>query len=130
MRAWRYRWPPASLRTVPARSAAARRNRRHVHAGDRGSTLVEYKERIVEGQKQIYYISGASKAAAAASPVLERLKAKGYEALPPSPEPPASEPSLPRPSPLLPNAPTYSVPHYSRPVQCEALPRMAPGPYL
>jgi hypothetical protein len=34
-----------------------------------------------EGQKQIYYLSGASKAAAAASPVLERLNKQGYEVL-------------------------------------------------
>ena len=38
-------------------------------------------ERMPEGQKQIYYISGASKAAASASPVLERLKKQGYEVL-------------------------------------------------
>merc|ERR1719235_2143201 len=34
-----------------------------------------------EGQKQIYYLSGASKAAAASSPVLERLNKLGYEVL-------------------------------------------------
>jgi len=50
-------------------------------SGERGATLKEYKERMPEGQKQIYYISGASKAAASASPVLERLKKQGYEVL-------------------------------------------------
>lgn len=33
-----------------------------------------------QGQKKIYYVSGASKAVAASSPVLEGLKKKGYEA--------------------------------------------------
>ena len=36
---------------------------------------------MAEGQKQIYYLSGASKAAAASSPVLERLRKKGFEVL-------------------------------------------------
>ena len=49
--------------------------------GERGTTLVEYKSRMKEGQKQIYYISGTSRAAAASSPVLERLQAKGYEVI-------------------------------------------------
>ena len=34
-----------------------------------------------EGQKQIYYVSGASKAAASSSPVLDRLKSQGFEVL-------------------------------------------------
>merc|ERR1719506_1844693 len=42
-------------------------------AGDDESTLPDYVSRMKEGQKQIYYLSGASKAAAASSPVLERL---------------------------------------------------------
>ena len=48
---------------------------------DKESTLPAYVSRMKEGQKQIYYLSGASKAAAAASPVLERLKKQGYEVL-------------------------------------------------
>ena len=48
---------------------------------ERGTTLVEYRARMKEEQKQIYYISGTSRAAAASSPVLERLAAKGYEVL-------------------------------------------------
>jgi len=50
-------------------------------AGDVQTTLPGYVERMVEGQKQIYYLSGASKAAAASSPVLERLQKQGYEVL-------------------------------------------------
>jgi molecular chaperone HtpG len=49
--------------------------------GDNGSTLPDYVSRMKEGQKQIYYLSGASKAAAASSPVLERLQKQGYEVL-------------------------------------------------
>jgi len=48
---------------------------------DVGTTMAGYVERMKEGQKQIYYMSGASKAAAEASPVLERLRGKGYEVL-------------------------------------------------
>merc|ERR1719310_1644249 len=49
--------------------------------GDKGTTLPDYVARMKEGQKQIYYLSGASKAAAQASPVLERLQKQGYEVL-------------------------------------------------
>eukprot|EP00967_Tisochrysis_lutea_P098339 scaffold145130_cov31-Tisochrysis_lutea.AAC.3 len=44
-------------------------------------TLPQYVERMKEGQKQIYYVSGSSRAAAASSPVLEGLRKKGYEVL-------------------------------------------------
>ena len=50
-------------------------------ANDKPSTLPAYVSRMKEGQKQIYYLSGASKSAAMASPVLERLKKQGYEVL-------------------------------------------------
>jgi len=50
-------------------------------SSDKLSTLPAYVERMQEGQKQIYYLSGTSKAAADASPVLERLKKQGYEVL-------------------------------------------------
>ena len=46
---------------------------------ERGTTIPEYKARMKEGQKQIYYVSGASKAAASSSPVLDRLKSQGFE---------------------------------------------------
>lgn len=49
--------------------------------GDQSVTLPQYVERMKEGQKQIYYVSGASRAAAASSPVLEGLRKKGYEVL-------------------------------------------------
>merc|ERR1740129_2591696 len=49
--------------------------------GDMETTLVDYKARMKEGQKQIYFVSGASKAAAQSTPVLEGLKKKGFEVL-------------------------------------------------
>jgi len=48
---------------------------------ERGTTLVEYRARMKDEQTQIYYISGTSRAAAASSPVLESLTAKGYEVI-------------------------------------------------
>jgi len=45
------------------------------------TTMAEIKSRMKEGQKQIYYVTGPSKAAAMASPALERVKAKGYEVI-------------------------------------------------
>mmetsp|Transcript_127552 Transcript_127552/g.231945 ORF Transcript_127552/g.231945 Transcript_127552/m.231945 type:complete len:812 (+) Transcript_127552:85-2520(+) len=46
---------------------------------DKPTTLPEYVERMKEGQKKIYYVSGSSKSAVASSPVLEGLRKKGYE---------------------------------------------------
>jgi len=48
---------------------------------DKQTTLPKYVSRMKPEQKQIYYLSGASKEAANASPVLERLRKKGYEVL-------------------------------------------------
>ena len=48
---------------------------------DKPTSLPDYVSRMPTEQKQIYYLSGASKAAAASSPVLERLKKKGFEVL-------------------------------------------------
>lgn len=45
------------------------------------TSLDQYVSRMAEGQKQIYYVAGASRAALEGSPVLERLSAKGYEVL-------------------------------------------------
>lgn len=45
------------------------------------TTLPDYVSRMPEGQKQIYYLSGASKAMAASSPALERLNKKGFEVI-------------------------------------------------
>ena len=50
-------------------------------SGEGETTLPDYVSRMKEGQKQIYYLSGASKQAASSSPVLERLQKQGYEVL-------------------------------------------------
>ena len=44
-------------------------------------TLKEYVEKMVEGQKDIYYASAASKEALIASPQMDLLKQKGYDVL-------------------------------------------------
>merc|ERR1711982_67786 len=50
-------------------------------SGEDQISLKEYIARQKEGQKGIYYITGESKAAVAASPFLEGLKSRGYEVL-------------------------------------------------
>lgn len=44
-------------------------------------SLDEYVENMAEGQKQIYYVTGEGKESAAMSPVVEKLKSKGYDVL-------------------------------------------------
>merc|ERR1712060_846458 len=54
------------------------------HTSKSGEDLISFKDYIArqkEGQKGIYYITGESKAAVAASPFLEGLKSRGYEVL-------------------------------------------------
>jgi molecular chaperone HtpG len=45
------------------------------------TTLAEYVERMPEGQKEIYYVTGPSRAETAASPYLEAFREKGTEVL-------------------------------------------------
>jgi heat shock protein beta len=50
-------------------------------ASDKPTTFGDYISRMKEGQKQIYYVSGASRSIALSSPALENLQKKGYEVL-------------------------------------------------
>ncbi|MCW2718501.1 molecular chaperone HtpG [Pseudonocardia sp.] len=45
------------------------------------TTLAAYKERMPEGQEQIYYMTGESRTAIENSPHMEALRAKGHEVL-------------------------------------------------
>lgn len=54
------------------------------HTSKTGEDLISFKEyvqRMKEGQKDIFYITGESRAAVAQSPFLEALKRRGYEVL-------------------------------------------------
>jgi len=44
-------------------------------------SLADYVGRMAEGQEEIYYITGSSRATAESSPYLEAFRAKGYEVL-------------------------------------------------
>lgn len=50
-------------------------------SGEEQISLKEYVARMKEGQKDIFYITGESKAAIGASPFIENLKKKGYEVI-------------------------------------------------
>lgn len=50
-------------------------------SGEDMISLKEYVARMKEGQKDIYFITGETKAAVSASPFIEGLKKKGYEVL-------------------------------------------------
>ena len=50
-------------------------------SGDRLTTLAEYKSRMAEDQKEIYYVLGSDLASARRSPHLEALDERGLEAL-------------------------------------------------
>jgi molecular chaperone HtpG len=54
------------------------------HSSKSGEDLISFKDyvqRMKEGQKDIYYITGESRASVAQSPFIEALKKKGYEVL-------------------------------------------------
>ena len=50
-------------------------------SGEDQISLKDYIQRMKEGQKDIFYITGESRAAVAQSPFIESLKKKGYEIL-------------------------------------------------
>ena len=54
------------------------------HTSKSGEDLISFKDyiqRMKEGQKDIYYITGESRASVASSPFIETLKKRGYEVL-------------------------------------------------
>lgn len=50
-------------------------------SGEDQISFKDYIQRMKEGQKDIYYITGESRAAVASSPFIETLKKRGYEVL-------------------------------------------------
>jgi molecular chaperone HtpG len=51
------------------------------HSDEESTTLVDYVERMKDGQEQIFYATGESREQLLKSPHLEAFKAKGYEVL-------------------------------------------------
>ena len=51
------------------------------NSGEEYTSLDEYIENMAAGQKSIYYVTGEGKEKAAMSPVIEKLKTRGYDVL-------------------------------------------------
>merc|ERR1719343_1510598 len=51
------------------------------NSGEEYTSLKDYVEKMPEGQKAIYYVTGEGKERAAMSPVAEKLKSRGYDVL-------------------------------------------------
>jgi len=52
-----------------------------INSGEEYTGLDEYIEKMPEGQKAVYYVTGEGKEKAAMSPVVEKLKSRGYDVL-------------------------------------------------
>jgi len=50
-------------------------------SGDKEDSLADYVERMVDGQKNIYYVTGDNKKMASMSPALEKCNKLGYEVI-------------------------------------------------
>lgn len=71
----------AEFESTRAGEAADTEEKAEASEGPARTTLTEYLGRMVEGQTEVYYITGASRAAVENSPHLEAFRARGVEVL-------------------------------------------------
>ena len=72
---------PADATTTADSADSADSASADADTADFGTTIAEYVERMVEGQEEIYYLTGTSRAAVENSPHLEAFRARGVEVL-------------------------------------------------